>query len=221
MSDASGQKAGPEVKLHPAPTRVEYPSNALGETIDTADGRVIVQVSNRDPRRRSWIWSNFGPEMSIYERQHRWLQDLLSRRRLALGLPPHIYVCDNITGLLNQERAHTTNVSQMQGALLTVPSLPVSVSPSQLVGAVVEVLPGGSAAPFERRSVLQATNTTLLLDQALSAPLSGSQIILAWSEPVWWKVRVLDPTRELRGDGGSVRYSNSRFVFVIDEGVHS
>jgi hypothetical protein len=221
MADHNGGKVGPETKLHPAPTRVEYPNSEHGETVDTADGRVVVQVSNRDPRRRSWIWSNFGPELSIYERQHRWLESLVSRRRMSLGLPPCVYVCDNISGLLNYARAHTTTVGQVNGALLTIPALPANVNPAYLTNAVVEVLPaaGGTTAPYERRSVLAATATSLQLDDPFSATLRTSPVMITWTEPVWWKVRVLDPTRELRGDGGSVRYSNSRFLFVIDEEV--
>jgi len=221
MADASGAKTAVETRLHPGPTRVEYPNTSLGDVVETADGRVVVQVSNRDPRRRSWIWTNFGPDVVIYERQQRWLQQLTARVRMGLGLPSQVYVYDGATGLLNVDRNFTTTVSGVTGNTLTIPSLPGSVVPANLKHAVVEVLPatGGSSFPYERRSVLLATSTTLLLDDPLSGSLGASGVLLTWSEPAWWKARVLDTTRELRGEGGSVRYSTSKLVFVIDEEI--
>lgn len=219
MPGATPQEVGPQTRLHPAPSRVEYPNNELGNVLETADGRVVVQASNRDPRRRNWIWSNYGPDIAVYERQHRWLQSLLSRSRMSQGLPPFVYVYESLTGLLDVSRNVTTTASSVNGATITVPTL-TGVNPANLKNAVVEVLPaasGGSTAPYERRSVLAATSTTLTLDNTLSAAPGNSQLLLTWSEPAWWRARILDTTRELRGDGGSVRYSASRLVFVIDE----
>jgi hypothetical protein len=219
MPGATLQVVGPQTRLHPAPTRVEYPNVALGEMVDTADGRVIVQASNRDPRRRSWIWSNYGPEIAVYERQQRWLQSLLARTRMAQGLPPFVYVYESPTGLLDVNRTITTTASSVSSNVITVPTL-AGVHPGNLKNAVVEVLPatsGGSAFPYERRSVLSATTTTLTLENPLSGAPGSSQLLLTWSEPAWWRARILDTVRELRGDGGSVRYSASRFMFVIDE----
>lgn len=218
MPGANATTIGPQTKLSPGPTRVEYPNVALGEMVETADGRVVVQASSRDPRRRSWLWTNFGPELVVYERQQRWLQQLTSRYRMSQSLPPYVYVCDNITGLLNQNRSLTTTAT-VNGETITVPTL-TGIEPAYLKNAVIEVLPattGGSSFPYERRTVLGATSTTLTIENPLSGALGASQLLLTWSQPAWWKARILDTTRELRGDGGSVRYSTSRLVFVIDE----
>jgi hypothetical protein len=223
MADANGNKTSQETLLHPAPTRVEYPTSELGEVVETADGRVVVQVSSRDPRRRTWAWVNFGPEVVTYERQQRWLQQLTARTRLAQGLPPHIYVYDGTTGLLNLNRSLETTASA-SGTIVTVPSLASVVSPDALKNAVLEVLPattGGSNFPYERRTILAATATTLTLADPLSGALGTSKIVIQWSQPAWWKARVIDTTRELRGDGGTVRYSATKFTFVIDEEMPS
>lgn len=91
----------------------------------------------------------------------------------------------------------------------------------------MEVLPhatNSSAYPYERRSVLAATyvsanTTTITLDNPLSGVLELSQILLTWSEPAWWKARILDTTRELRTDGGPPRYTTSLLTFVIEEEI--
>jgi hypothetical protein len=218
MADLAGAKLNQDVPLLPGPTRVEYPNAELGEVIETADGRVITQVTNRDPRRRSWIWSNAGPEVVTYERTYKWLQQLTARTRMARGLPPQIYVYDGVTGLLNLNRQVQLTASATSTTTLSV-SLPANVGPSLLKNAVIDVLPGSTVYPFERRSVIGATSTSLTLENPLSGPLGTGTILLSWSEPAWWKARVLDTTRELRGDGGSVRYSNTKFTFVIDEEI--
>ena len=222
MADAAGAKTTRETQLSPAPTRVEYPNAALGDIVETADGRVVVQVSTRDPRRRSWIWANFGPEVTSYERQNNWMRQLVSRQRLAQGLSPYVYIYDGTTGLLNYPRTLQTTVSSVSGSVLTIPSMGSGILPALLTHAVVEVLPavsGGSAYPYERRSVVSATNTSLTLDNPLSGAPGSSNVLLSWSEPAWWKARILDTTRELRTEGGLVRYASSRLSFVIDEAV--
>jgi hypothetical protein len=219
MADLTGAKTAQETQLSPAPTAVEYPNTARGEFVDTADGRVVVQVSNRDPRRHSWTWMNFGPEITTYERQYQWLQQLASRTRLSLGLSPYVYIYDSATRLLNVNRSMTITPSGVSGTTITVPSMSSTVFPANLKNGVVEVLSaaGGSSFPFERRSILNATSTTISITDALSGSLGASQILVTWSEPAWWKVRIVDTTRELRGEGGSVRYSASKLTFVIDE----
>lgn len=222
MADLAGAKTSLETQLTPAPTRVEYPNAELGEMIETADGRVVMQVSTRDPRRRSWVWSNYGANIAAYERQYRWLHQLTSRVRLGLGLSPYVYVLDGTTNLLNRRRTHTTlaTVSGTNSRVYTLTTPLSGVATSFLTNATVDVLPaasGGSTAPFERRSVLSATAAEITLDSALSAALASSQLLLSWSEPVWWKARVLDTTRDLRDEGGPPRYTSSRFTFVIDE----
>jgi len=221
MADLAGAKTSLETQLNPAPTRVEYPNAELGDMVETADGRVVVQASSRDPRRRVWVWNNFGPEVVTYERQYRWLHQLSSRVRLSLGLSPYIYVLDGTTNLLNRRRTHTT-LATVTGTS-TVYNLTTALSNvavEYLKHATVDVLPatsGGSTAPYERRSVVSATTGQITLDQALTQPLLASQLLITWTEPAWWKARILDTTRDLREEGGRPRYSTSRFMFVIDE----
>lgn len=217
-------KSDLEIQLYPAPSRVEYPNAELGDAVETADGRVVFQVSNTDPRRRTWGWSNYGPELVNYERQHRWLESLKSRTRYARQQRPYVYVLDATTGLLNVRRDLTINSGMtLAGTSVTIPNITSKVAVGYLKNATLEVLPATtstSAAEYERRIVTSATATTLTLESAFSTnTLGNSKLLLSWSQPVWWKARVLDTTRDLRNEGGRVRYTESRFQFVIDEAM--
>lgn len=228
MADANGNKLAPETEIYPAPTRTDYPGQELGEAVETADGRVVYQVSNNDPRRRAWIWNNYGPEITTYERQYRFLESLKSRYRYARGLSPFVYVFDGTTQRLNANRRLRIGTPiTLAGTQITIPNVSAKVADAYLAGAVLEVLPAvtsSSTAAFERRTVLTAvtsTNTVLTLDTAFSTNTRGnSLLLLSWSQPVWWKVRVLDTSRELRTDGGPPRYTESRFQFVLDDDVN-
>lgn len=217
----TGTRSSVELQLSPGPTSVEYPNMELGEMIDTADGRVVMQVGNADPRRHAWLWANYGPEVPNYERQYRWLESLKSRFRYASGQSPYVYVYDGTSRRLHVTRSLEITGASLNGTTVTVPSFASKVNAAHLRDAVLEVLPatGGSAAAYERRSVLTApTSTTLTLPDAFSTnTLGASKLRLTWTQPVWWKVRVLDTIRELRNEGGSVRYPMTRFQFVIDE----
>jgi hypothetical protein len=97
-----------------------------------------------------------------------------------------------------------------------VPDLTGEVHPTTLKYAVVDALMASGA--WVRHSVNYATGTTLVLEQELVGALNaGNEIRVSWIEPAWWRVRVLDTTRVLRGDGGSVRYSESKFTFVVED----
>lgn len=224
VEENTSVKSDLEIQLYPAPSRVEYPSTELGEPVETADGRVVFQVSNADPRRRTWFWSNYGPELLNYERQHRWLESLKSRSRYARQQSPFVYVLDASTGLLNARRELTINSGMtLAGTAVTIPNVSSKVAPDYLKNATLEVLPAASstsAAEYERRIVTSATNTVLTLSSAFSTnTLGNSKLLLTWSQPVWWRARVLDTTRDLRNEGGRIRYTESRFLFVIDESM--
>lgn len=227
MADASGNKVTADTEIYPAPTRVDYPNAELGEAVETADGRVVFQVSSADPRRRAWIWNNYGPEILSYERQYQFLDSLKARYRYARGLSPFIYVFDGTTRRLDlNRRVRIGTPITVSGTSVTIPNIASLVADGYLKNAVLEILPAttnSSPAVFERRTVLAAattTNTILTLNTAFSSnTLNNSTLLLSWSQPVWWKVRVLDTTRELRTEGGPPRYTESKFQFVLDDDV--
>jgi hypothetical protein len=66
--------------------------------------------------------------------------------------------------------------------------------------------------------VTAASNTSLTLEDSFSSDtLNNSDILLTWQQPVWFRARVVEVTREIRSEGGAVRYSSSRLVFVVDD----
>jgi hypothetical protein len=60
--------------------------------------------------------------------------------------------------------------------------------------------------------------STLLLEEAFTTDdLASSNLLLTWAQPAWFRVRVVDVVRELRQDGGPVRYGNTVFAFIVDD----
>jgi hypothetical protein len=220
--DVSGNKSSKDIRLAPAPTSVEYPNEDRGEVVETADGRVVFQASSYDPRLRTWSWANYGPTISTYESQQRWLESLRSRLRYSRGQSPYVYVYDGTTGLFNLQRSLRIGTPiTVSGTSVTIPNISSVVHPGHLKNAVLEVLPAASSsstAAYERRTVFSATNTSLTLTEAFSTnTLGNSRLLLTWEQPVWWRVRVLDAVRDLRKEGGLVRYTDSRFRFTVDD----
>lgn len=203
------------VELDPAPTRVDYPSEPLGEVVETSDGRVVHQQLNKDPRRRSWVWANYGPSIQTYERQFRWLEGLRSRYRQQTGQSPYIYVYDGTTNLLNKRQSLTTPLISRTGNELTVADFTSIVHPSVLRHATVDLYVDGETSASQRVSVEYATDTTLTVypDVQVTGTVS---LTITWLEPSWWKVRVLDTTRTPL-ESGLMKYAESKFVFVIED----
>jgi hypothetical protein len=221
-ADDTGNKSSKDVRLAPAPTSVEYPNQDLGEVVETADGRVVFQASNYDPRLRTWAWSNYGPSVTPYETQQRWLESLRARLRYSRGQSPYVYVYDGASGLFSLTRSLRIGTpTTMNGTTVTIPNISAVVHPDHLKNAVLEVLPAtssSSTSAYERRTVFSATNTSLTLTEEFSTnTLGNSRLLLTWEQSVWWRVRVLDAVRDLRREGGTVRYTESRFRFAVDD----
>lgn len=219
LADSTHNKSAVEVQLSPAPSRVDYPSEPLGEIIETADGRVVTQQANRDPRRRGWVWTNFGPLIATYERQYRWLEGLRARQRQSEGQSPYIYVYDGTTNLLNKRQALSRPGASLNGArtIFTVADVSGTVVASQLVNATVDVYVGTETSARQRTVITAATNTTLSVDPAIDASLTGTlNLKINYLEPYWWRVRVLDTMRTPL-EAGNMRYAESRLVFVIED----
>ncbi len=219
LADSTHNKSAVEIQLNPAPSKVDYPSSPLSEFVDTADGRVVSQQPNKDPRRRGWVWSNFGPLIATYERQYRWLEGLRSRQRVKEGQSPYIYVYDGTTNLLNKRSVLTRNGATLNGArtVFTIADVSATVVASQLVNATVDVYVGTATSAAQRSVITAATNTTITVDPAIDASVTGTlNLKINYLEPYWWRVRVLDTLRTPL-EAGNMRYAESRFVFVIED----
>lgn len=215
LASPTHTKSTVERKLDPAPSAIEYPNGPHGQMIETADGRVVMQQSTKDPRRRTWIWSGFFSNIANYERQYNWLESLRSRIRLQQGYSPYVYIYDGTSKLLNQRKVLTTTPSGRVGATFTVPDFSATVDPLTLKHAAVDLV-SGSGEAAERVSVVGATATTLTLEPNPTMA-NVSQLVVRWLEPVWVRARILDTSRVLASSGGPTRYSESRLTFIIDD----
>lgn len=222
LATSTHARSAVTVELSPAPSRVDYPNAPLGEMIETADGRVVMQQPSKDPRRRSWVWTNFGPSITTYERQFRWLEGLRSRYRQQGGQSPYIYVYDGTTELMNKRWTITRTVTSItsinsERKVLNVADVSANVHPTVLTNAVVDLYVGSETSATQRVSITSATNTALTCTQVIDASVTGTVTAkITWLEPNWWRVRVLDTTRTPL-EAGVMKYAESKFTFVIED----
>jgi hypothetical protein len=207
-SDASGNRiTGSEVLLQPGPTKVGYPQEPAGELIETDDGSVIHQQPNKDGRMRQWTWDGYPAIQAGYQRLYPLLESLRSRYRYEAGLCPYVYLKESGTDCL-RKRSSVTGVSG-SGSAFTFTDGSASWSANAFVGGFVIV--NGQA-----RAILGNTSTTLSVGDGFLSGASGAYVISYWT-PDWFRARVLEVSRAPNADGKTLRYTESRMSFVVDD----
>ena len=98
-----------KLQLIPGPVAVEYPNAPLGTTLETADGRVIVQQPSKDGRQRAWIWNNIPAWLPAFPALWTALERTRSRYRLEAGLSPYVYLYDGETKELSKATGWAAN----------------------------------------------------------------------------------------------------------------
>lgn len=219
-ADSNGAKiAGTEVMLTFTPTKVDYPSEALGVLQETDDGNVIQQQANKDSRRRSWIWVNWRDEVVGWPDFWAMLEGLRSKTRISGGAPtPYAFVKEDMTGKLRLRSAATGQVSSATSNTL---SSVQTWTTNQFAGFDVEIMAGTGAG--QQMRVASNTATTLTITGTWSTlPDTTSVFEVRGFLYDWVRVRVLEVQRTQRDDGGPKRaYPESRFSFVIDDPAYN
>jgi hypothetical protein len=98
-----------KVLLNPGPVAVEYPTAPAGVTLETVDGRVVVQQPSKDGRQRQWVWNNLPAWLSSFPTLWTTLERTRSRYRLQAGLSPYVYLLDAETKELSQSTSWSSN----------------------------------------------------------------------------------------------------------------
>lgn len=211
---------GNEVMLQPAPTRVEYPSEMLGEVVETPDGRAVVQQPAADARTRKWVWSGYPGFLVAYERQFQVLTTLRSRYRQEAGQSPYVWVRDNTTKLLRKRVAtsHVAHASTSTATTLVIASSPAWAT-NVLAEGVVEVVSGTGVN--QRRRIVSNTVNTLTIDAAWTTIPHGATVRVTYWSDAWFRARVLEVSRKLRNEGGNVRYEDTVFAFAIEDTTYN
>jgi len=214
LSDSTGAKrSGTETLLVPGPSVVEYPTDPLGSRVETADGILIVQQPSKDNRVRSWIWHKYPKWMPAYQVLFDTLHGLRSRRRLAYGASPYIYVKDNTTQLLWREYLDSGTATSNSGTNTLIDT--GKTFTSALVGHVVEIMSGTGVGQF--RTVLStATNTLTMTTNWSVNPQTGATYVIRGRVNDYFKARVIEVSESVQ-EGGDVLLDSLKFSFVIED----
>src|SRR5205823_4494620 len=120
------------------PIAVDYPPEAGGELLPTADGRLVQQQPGRDNRKRTWIWRNLPADLAGIDDLWRLLLSLRSRYRLLSGAAtPFVYLKDDLTGELRRRKV-VTGTGSGTGSTLTDGA--ASWTASQFIGYTAEII---------------------------------------------------------------------------------
>lgn len=205
---------GSEVQFMPGPSKVEYPSEFLGQILETADGNAIQQQPTKDPRRRSWVWESYPYYKPAYQRLWASLNDLRARYRQGLTLSPYVYLLDSVTGEFRRKVDYVGTVASASSSTFT-PSAPVYAADA-FKGSNV-VFTTGAAAGLRQFITTNAANGLITLGGTLPAtPAGGDAFVISYWVNDWFRVRVVDVNRTL-ADSGIVKYATSKLTFVIDD----
>ena len=87
------------VELPLNPTSVEYPPKRHLRVIQSRDGAVITQRGMADPRPRRWLWTGYKDDVPEYAATWAILQQMDYYTRLQAGLPQHVGIWENVSGI--------------------------------------------------------------------------------------------------------------------------
>lgn len=217
---------GSERPLSPAPTRVSYPSEPLGARLETPDGRLIVQQPAKDNRVRTWYWDNYPGFLTQYEMQYQYLVGLRSRyRQDGSRQSPFIFVQDTSTKRLRRRVVEIRLLSTGGSSTSVLIDDLATMTVNKYAGATLEVLDSGAGGSgtgaYQRASIVSNTSNQLVLFGTLTTVPTAAKVAITYWVDDWFRARVIDVGRDLRDDGGNVRYKETRFSFVIDDAAYN
>lgn len=215
LADASGIKiTASEQLLSPAPTNVDYPTSPIGSRLPTPDGKVIVQQPIADFRERSWIWIGYPESMGAYQNLMKLLESLRSRTRIEAGAAtPYVFLKDDTTGEFT--RLDIINGIATSGTATTLVDTGALFTVDALIGYEIEIIDGTGSG--QQRTVIDNDTTSVTVDTWTTTPDATSVYSMRGKLAEFFRVRVLEVSRELSRGGGSVRYEQTRMVFVVDD----
>jgi hypothetical protein len=183
--------------------RVEYPPDAAGEIIDTDNGGVVQQQPSKDGRRHVWVWETYPEDHWGFRNLWPMLEALRSRYRKEAGLSSYVYLKEDIT---RRFRTRTTVTGTGSGSSLTF----------SMTGIPDGVEDGWVECAGQVRAITASSGGTATIGAFWNGSVSGTATVSYWTYD-WVRVRVLDVIRLPNDDGRSIRYKESRLVFVIDD----
>jgi hypothetical protein len=218
LADASGVRiTGSELMLSPGPVTVEYPSEVLGTTVETADGIIIQQMPSNDPRKRAWIWKGYPSYMPEYQKLYGLISSLRSQTRFSQGLSPFVYLLENITDQFQNLQNASFNLSAganqaTTGTATTGTALVVNA----YAGGELEVKSGTGVGQI-RYITSNTTGVFTVSSPWTVVPNATSVIVVRWRSTEWFKCRVLDINRKVDESATITKYSETKLVFSVQD----
>lgn len=87
---------GTVIDLSPRPTYPDY-GERLRITTHETEGRLVTQVSKKNPREKRWVWEGYGPNIPLYNTLYDTIFSHQSHIRDGNGLSPYVYLKETVT----------------------------------------------------------------------------------------------------------------------------
>lgn len=218
-ADASGVKiAASEYLLPMSPTRVDYPVEALGVLLETADGNVVQQQMNKDGRRRAWVWENYRDTVVGWQDLWNRLLNLRSRHLIEGGaVTPYIFVKENESQRLRRRKSVAGTATSASGTTLTDTGL--TMTTNEFTGGWISITAGTGVG--QTRQIVSNTTTQFTVATWTTTPDTTSKYEAQIWINDWFRVRVLDVSRKTQDRGGPTQFVESSMVFVIDDPTYN
>lgn len=214
-ADASGNRiAAADKELTPGPGQVEYPHEAAGAVLETAEGRTIQQQVVQDGRRRTWVWRGYPAWLQGYKNLWTVIEPLRSRYRTEFGAAtPYIYIKEDVTDELKRSVFYSGTATAASATTVTDSAQAWGVN--ALVGYVVELTQGSGAGEF--RTIISNTATQVTTPAwSPTVPDTTTKYAIRGKVSDWFRARVLEVSRDIQSER-FLTYEETRLVFVIDD----
>lgn len=218
-ADATGAKiAASEMLLPMSPTRVDYPVEALGTLLETADGNVVQQQMNKDGRRRAWVWENYRDTVVGWEDLWNQLLNLRSRHLIEGGAAtPYVYLKENESRRLR--RRSSVAGTATSGGATTLTDTGLTMTTNEFQNGWISIVDGTGVG--QTRKIISNTTTAFTVAAWAVNPNNTSKYEAQVMINDWFRCRVLDVSRKTQDRGGPTQFVESSLVFVIDDPTYN
>lgn len=214
-ADENGSRiTASERELSPGPTLVEYPTDPLGQILETADGRAIQQQPSKDNRRRAWVWQGYPAWFQKYKDLWALLEPMRSRLRKEGGAAtPYVYVKDDVTDELRRLVTVAGTATTATASTLTDSSQ--GWTTNAFIGYTIEIIQATGAGQI--RTIQSNTGTQVTVAPTWTVtPDATSKYTIRGKVSDWFRVRVLQCSKQV-APAKQVTYEEIRFSFVVDD----
>jgi len=218
-NSAGTRLASSDTMLQPAPTYVNYPQEALGQILDTADGIPVFQQGNKDGRVRRWVWVGYRDNVPGYPALFNNLLSLRARHLKEAGaVTPYVYLKETDTLRFRRRFSISGTADSGGGSTLTDTG---AFTGYTLDGYILYLIDGQGAGQYATIASNTSNQITISGSWSINPNSTTKYEVVGWVDD-WFRCRVLDAGRVLDDQPTNPpTYRETYLTFVIDDPAYN